>query len=405
MWRSGMGKIILLTTTVLILIVDIRHVSANVTRQQLVGDIRLKTADTIGNVGSNSSIAIHPDGRPFIAYEDLSNNRLKLYVCNDAVCSSGQSQTLDINATEPSLAIRNDGRLLIAARQDTTGMGDYQLSLFDCLDTQCSNPQVRMLESLQPSSFGPTSLLIRSDGRPVIAFFRDQEGALSNLLKLYSCLNTDCDQGDSIVINSEVQISRHNVMVLRPDAVSQTDLPVFAYQKDSDMVVFACTDEHCSSGIETPTMSGPFSGIPTIAMRNSGLPSIAYTLGAAALKLYDCTNADCTSGFERNIGQARSGQSGITIRPDNRPIVVHSSRNLFDDGLRIYNCADPQCISGETINPDNTSEAANFINAATCQNGLPIISFQRGGVEDLVLLTCELPPPIFQNGFETQIAP
>src|SRR5215475_5718157 len=59
----------------------------------------LTTLDIGGDVGQSSSATIGADGLGLIGYYDVTNHALKVAHCDNTVCTSAESHTLDGNAT------------------------------------------------------------------------------------------------------------------------------------------------------------------------------------------------------------------------------------------------------------------------------------------------------------------
>ena len=76
----------------------------------------VEVVDSGGNVGTNSSIAIQGSGNPVIAYYDITNGTLKVAACTTASCSGAVIKTIGPadDSGRMSLAIGNDGTPLVA---------------------------------------------------------------------------------------------------------------------------------------------------------------------------------------------------------------------------------------------------------------------------------------------------
>ena len=97
----------------------------------------IRTIDSLGNVGSHTSLVLTPAGFPVISYYDGANNHLKLAVCADATCSSGTIiRTIDstgIVGEYPSLTLTTGGFPVISYYDNTNG----GLKLAVCANATC----------------------------------------------------------------------------------------------------------------------------------------------------------------------------------------------------------------------------------------------------------------------------
>lgn len=112
----------------------------------------LRVLDSAGDVGRYTSIAIGDTSQfgtafPIVAYEDTTNNRLKLARCLNVSCSSSGSTTLDLTTTmgtDTSVAMGRDG-LPIISYQDGT---NADLKVAHCNNLTCTSAALHTLDSL-----------------------------------------------------------------------------------------------------------------------------------------------------------------------------------------------------------------------------------------------------------------
>ena len=97
----------------------------------------IRTLDSAGNVGSHASLALSTAGFPIISYYDITNVDLKLAVCADATCSSNTTiRTIDSIGNVgsfTSLALTAAGFPVISYRDGTNS----DLKLAVCADATC----------------------------------------------------------------------------------------------------------------------------------------------------------------------------------------------------------------------------------------------------------------------------
>jgi hypothetical protein len=152
--------------------------------------VTLQTIDTIGNVGQSTSIAIGTDGFPVISYYDAGNRYLKLAKCGDAACTSALVilRTLDSSGNvgmDTSVAIGTDGFPVISYCENFGG----GLKLAKCGDPTCSSASVTLKTLGSPGWVGSAnSITIGADGFPVISYCCSTDGE-PIILK---CANAHC---------------------------------------------------------------------------------------------------------------------------------------------------------------------------------------------------------------------
>jgi hypothetical protein len=156
-------------------------------------------------VGLGSSMALGLDDRPVFSYIDQTDNGLRFARCQDADCSGSRDLSVldDGDLTlgfddNTSIGVRPDGRPVIAYQKSLAIIGGLTaLYVAECADTQCATVEQVQIER---SGAGLTTgidadLAIDDDGGVVIAWF--DQSALS--IKLARCSAQGCDgPGDRI---------------------------------------------------------------------------------------------------------------------------------------------------------------------------------------------------------------
>ncbi|QOC21809.1 hypothetical protein IC757_12295 [Wenzhouxiangella sp. AB-CW3] len=339
-----------------------------------------------GEVGLHNDIAIRDNGLPVVSYSDRTAGALKVYDCDNVVCSSGTVRTLysdsNINMGHfSSIAIRDNGRPIISY----FGSNRSDLKVFDCDNAQCSSGAVHTLDDDDIVGMW-TSIAIRNNGLPIISYF----DYINSDLKVYDCDDVGCASGTERTLNSGGIVGEYSAIAIRDDG-----LPIISYRDsgNNSLMAYACTDVSCSSGIaRTLDSDGDVGKFTSIAIRDNGLPIISYRdSGRGRPKVYLCGDAGCSSGNDRDIdwfGDA-GRYSSIAIRDNGLPII--SYYNSTDGNLMIRNCKNVTCSSwGEppTRVLDRGDDVGRYTSIAIRDDGLPIISYVDYRNYDLKIFSC-----------------
>ena len=303
-----------------------------------------RTLDSDGDVGLHTSIAIRDDGLPIISYYSRTNGSLKIYRCDDMICGSGSDKTLDDGGfvgSFTSIATRHNGLPVISYFDDTRG----NLKVYRCDDPDCDSGSHDALDDTLDRVGQYTSVAIRNDGLPIIAYY----DVSNSSLRLYRCLNSDCDSdGDfQTQLDNSGDAGRYASI-----AIAEGGAPIISYRDSSlnYLRVYRCLDSNCSSGSRAGLASGGL--YSSIAVRENGLPIISHVHNGS-LRVYDCADPFCETGSDRLIeGPSTWGtiDTSIEISAGNLP-VISSHERTYDDGddstirgeLRLHRCGDPKC--------------------------------------------------------------
>jgi hypothetical protein len=198
----------------------------------------INAVDSVGDVGSSSSIAIGADGLGLIAYHDSTNSHLKVAHCSNLACSAVAATTVD-NASgtgaDSSVTIGTDGLGLVSYFDN--GNGDLKVA--HCSDAACSSAT---LTTVDPGGLVGeyTSATVGADGLAVISYY-DHTGA--NLdLKVAHCSNVTCSAATTTTVDSAGDVGWGSSITVGSDG-----LPFVTYRDiTSDAVVSThCPDAFC----------------------------------------------------------------------------------------------------------------------------------------------------------------
>lgn len=136
-------------------------------------------------------------------------------------------------------------------------------------------------------------------------------------------------------------------------------------------------DMDCTTGTPRTVDGGNVGQWTGIAVRNDGNPIISYSADGS-LKAFDCDDAACSSRTIRTLDDGGGNNVGhyarVAVRDDGTPIFSHY--DSIDDDLKVFECDDAACSSGNADIADGGSDnVGRFTDIAVRDNGFPIISY------------------------------
>jgi hypothetical protein len=207
-------------------------------------------------VGYYTSIAIGTDGFPVISYYDGTNGYLKVAKCDNASCSTacgaGSVCTTVDSSTNvgiyTSITIGTDGFPVISYQNANNGY----LKVTKCGNASCSTAcgsggTVCTTLDSSGSVDSQTSIILGTDGYPVIAYYDDSIGAL----KVAKCSNASCSSSCNVPggtvclpLDNSPSVGQFASMTTGVDG-----FPIIAYYDSSngDLKVAKCNNSYCTS--------------------------------------------------------------------------------------------------------------------------------------------------------------
>ena len=283
--------------------------------------------NSVGVVGSYTSIAIGTNGNPIISYFDQTNYDLKVAACNNPTCTTSTNSTIDSN--------------------DKVG--------------------------------GYTSIAIGTNGNPIISYFDNT----NRDLKVAACNNPTCTTSTNTTIDSGS--SGVTVGWYTSIAIGTNGNPIISYfdQTNYDLKVAACNNPTCTTTTNSTIDSNGFVGEDTsIAIGTNGNPIISY-YGNGGLKVAACNNPTCevlggapasTNTIIDNSSSDVGWYSSIAIGTNGNPIISYYDQTNYD--LKVAACNNPTCTTTTNTTIDNSSSDVGWDSSiAIGTNGNPIISY------------------------------
>lgn len=272
------------------------------------------SSSDLPDIGRYASIALNSAGNPVIAYYDasknppgstsvpLGNGDLKLMVCGNATCSTGNTVTVvdrgriytDDTGKGASLALDSRGFPAISYFDRGTG-----LKLARCSDITCTRLKIQVLDTNTSSDVGNTSIALDSNGNPAISF--SAQGTLS----LIRCRNATCDPtgtvgpgGGRAVSTRYVDRGVDNSLVL-----DMKGYPVISYYDAlrDDLRIAHCTFADCSDpkiSIQVVDQAGDVGQFNALRMMDIiDIRTNTVTSQRPFISYYDATNGDLKAAY------------------------------------------------------------------------------------------------------------
>lgn len=288
----------------------------------------------VGDAGEGIALALRPDGRPLIAYLSDSTDSLSVYSCDDPACTTGTITAIETPVLLGSLdmALRADGRAVIVYRQ---GGSPYSMRTWHCADVDCTSGVGRS-HATTPTG---VAIAIRPDGRPILA--AGGNGGAADSPRFWDCADANCTTG-SLRLTTGVQYQQVHGMLMR--STGRALLLTFSSGGQPSLV--SCSDVNCASSQAIQLGVCPTSIAGSLALRPGGNAAVACSYVSAqkhALDFHECGTVTCSGGASRPLLPfGRSGRAlAIAVRSDDRPVIAY--HDDVNNDVRLYICASPGC--------------------------------------------------------------
>lgn len=338
----------------------------------------IATLDSVGFVGTETSIAIGADGLGLISYYDSGNSSLKVAHCNNQVCSSASTATIDSAGTVgnfSSIAIGTDGLGLISYYDLTNS----NLKVAHCTNAACSSASTFTVDS-SGSVGAHTSIVIGDDGLGLISYY---DGS-NHGLKVAHCNNVACSNASSAILDSADVVGLYGSIAIGADGLG---LISYYDATNADLKVAHCNDTVCSSATTNTIRS--FSDVgqyTSIAIGADGLGFISYyNENRADLGLAHCANIPCSSATTWDVdgddGADVGSHNSVAIGADGLGLISYFDATTWD--LKVAHCANTACSSATTAFIDIVGDVGFYTSVAIGADGLGLIAYHDVNNGDL----------------------
>ncbi|MGH7485496.1 MAG: hypothetical protein ACREMY_07815, partial [bacterium] len=266
-------------------------------------------ADTSGNFGSYSSLALDASGNPVVSYLDGINRDLKVLHCGDPDCASGNN----ISAPDTTGDVGYKTSLTL----DVTGNPVVSYSTFDqgvkllhCGNASCTGGNSIVTLDLYTFNAVSTSLALDTAGNPVVAYV-GRTAYFQPDLRVLHCGNPDCSAGN---VSASLQEGVAGDLSLELNAVGWPVISYLEFSPAYRLKLAYCGDGNCSSGnrVVVADAEGPSGSYSSLALNASGLPVVSFYVDGGDvrndLKLLFCGQPDCWSDQDKDTCPGASEQ-------------------------------------------------------------------------------------------------
>ena len=339
------------------------------------------------------NFALSADGRAVATW--ISARTPVIGVCADIACTSfSHRQTGGGNTdTRPSIAIRPDGRPFVYY----TAFGGT--AAWDCSDAECTSGVARVISGDGNGTSFIAELALRSDGVPMTMYHNSSNGVF-----VFTCADINCSSGMSRMLVAE---GANTILSGFTTQMRSDNRLIVSYLRfnisDSSIVrrVLLCADVSCTSSVATSSNGavGNFSGPSPVALRDNDLPIIVNPFPSSA-QLRLCAGEDCLDAGTTAVLPISLPNNASTMRlaPGNIPVL--------DVGMPgsggFLRCADAGCgtASGATVISSGLSASSNFFGRLRLNaSHQPVLVFDETVNED-IWLAVPVSDNILRNGFE-----
>jgi hypothetical protein len=310
------------------------------------------------DIGENASLKLtKPANLPVISYYDATNKDLKLSICNDVICSAPIIRTVDSVGDVGS----NSALALTTTNIPVISYVDFQpgdLKLAICNNPTCTAPIIRTIDSQGDTGYY-SSIILTSTNVPIISYWNYTAWEL----KLAVCNSLMCTATTIRTIDDLGNVGSYNFI-----ALTNNNFPVISYVNLSSksLMLAICTDATCTTPILRTLSTGNEPGKNSLKLTSSNIPVISYYKATTAdLVLAICVDPTCTSQLPHVTVDADGlvgSFNSLALTTHNIPVISYYDYTNYN--LKLAVCNNIQCTS-PTIRTLDTSGDVGSWNSLT----------------------------------------
>ena len=341
----------------------------------------ISAIDSLGNVGTYSSIALWTDGLARISYIDETNFDLKFALCSNDICSSSVRSVVDPNGAGEvtSLALDLSGFGEISYYDDAQDDLEYA----QCANNDCSSKSITTVDSAgNTGDFN--SLDIGSDGYVRIGYWDDS----GENVRFARCTNASCSSKILTTVETTGDVGQYISMKLG----SSDDFGRMSYYDDTngDLKFARCTNLDCTAkNITTIDSAGDVGKYQALTLDANDLAFISYYDDTADdLKFARCINLDCTAKNITTIDSVGIVGRYTSIAIGSDGFARISYYDYTNKNLKFARCINLDCTAKNITAIDSVGDVGTYTSLALGSDGFARISYYDATNQDLKFARC-----------------
>jgi len=263
-------------------------------------DESLEVVESSGNTGYYPSLQLDTNDYPVIAYWDNTGDDLKFVHCDDVNCTGTETpvslDTVGDTGRWPSMQLDSSGYPTIAYFDNSNDA----LKLIHCDDADCTSYNTETVDATANSAYlHSISLQLDDNDYPVIAYYHHTADP-TRKVKVTRCNDVDCDGVGESTESPVDGANQYRYLSLQLDITDEYPMITYYDETIGDLFYIHCDDANCA-GVETPkTLTTGTARQPWMELNSSGIP-IIITHYSVYPRLFICSDADCTTDSEQYI--------------------------------------------------------------------------------------------------------
>lgn len=362
---------------------------------QVSGSI-ITTIDSIGDVGTYTSLAMGSDGFARISYIDGTNDDLKFARCTNNSCTSANLAIVDSAGSVDevtSLTLGSDGFGRISYYHD----GNDDLKFTQCTNADCSSANVRVIDAT--SNMGDfSSIQMGLDGFPRIGYWYDSSGDV----KYAKCNNAACSSATLTSVVTSGSIGEYISLAIGSDGFGRMS---YYDATNGDLIFLRCTNDICSTKIITTVDSaGDVGKYTSLKLGSDGYARISYFDETNDdLKFARCLDDNCTTKNLTAVDTVGTvgHYTSLAVGSDGFARIAYYDSSNGD--LKFTRCTDIDCTTKMVSRVDNGSSVGKHASLALGPDEFGRISYYAEGLRDLKFVRCTTNdcPPMTNTQIDT----